>query len=86
MIVEESRLYHFYASSLLLAYEMEKVERNEFQNEIKDKEKFTVIVKWVDFTRVMDSNGESDENFIFGLKKLIDLMEKVTRETEKRLL
>ncbi|KAL3982048.1 Inositol polyphosphate kinase family protein [Acanthocheilonema viteae] len=58
------RVYHFYASSILLAYEG-SVERSP-----------NVLVKVIDFSHVFPANGAIDDNYLFGLNNVINIIEK----------
>uniref|UniRef100_A0AAF5PGW5 Kinase n=3 Tax=Wuchereria bancrofti TaxID=6293 RepID=A0AAF5PGW5_WUCBA len=58
------RVYHFYASSILLAYEA-CVERPP-----------NVLVKLIDFSHVFPANGAVDDNYLFGLNNVINIVEK----------
>ena len=65
--------YHIYGCSLLFAYDAVAVRR--FLNgtiELEMLEQF-VNVKLVDFANVYESNGEKDENFLFGLRNVLAL-------------
>uniref|UniRef100_A0A8R1XYV7 Kinase n=1 Tax=Onchocerca volvulus TaxID=6282 RepID=A0A8R1XYV7_ONCVO len=58
------RIYHFYASSILLIYEacMERPPN--------------VFVKLIDFSHVFPANGAVDHNYLFGLNNVINIVEK----------
>ncbi|VIO86572.1 Uncharacterized protein BM_BM7551 [Brugia malayi] len=58
------RVYHFYASSILLAYEA-CVERPP-----------NVLIKLIDFSHVFPANGAIDDNYLFGLNNVINIVEK----------
>uniref|UniRef100_A0A1I7VJ03 Kinase n=1 Tax=Loa loa TaxID=7209 RepID=A0A1I7VJ03_LOALO len=58
------RIYHFYASSILLGYEA-CVEQPP-----------NVLVKLIDFSHVFPANGAVDDNYLFGLNSVINIIEK----------
>ncbi|VDN02981.1 unnamed protein product [Thelazia callipaeda] len=58
------RVFHFYASSILLIYES-SLERDS-----------NVLVKLIDFSHVFSANGVVDENYLFGLDNMVSIIEK----------
>jgi 1D-myo-inositol-tetrakisphosphate 5-kinase/inositol-polyphosphate multikinase len=66
---EKQKTYHFYSSSLIVAYEANL-------NEINDVSSL-VRVKLIDFAHVFPANDTCDENVLFGLKKLIEYLQKL---------
>ena len=76
---EKQKTYHFYASSLLVVYEadVENDANNNNNNSNSPNDNNSskldfVRVVLADFAHVYPANGSLDENFLFGLKKLID--------------
>ena len=72
-VFEMQRRYKIYASSLLLAYDAMAVRK--FKNqEISEAElKKSVNMRLIDFAHVFPADGQQDENFLFGIKNLLDL-------------
>uniref|UniRef100_A0A0R3S4R6 Kinase n=1 Tax=Elaeophora elaphi TaxID=1147741 RepID=A0A0R3S4R6_9BILA len=66
------RVYHFYASSILLAYEacMEQQPN--------------VLIKLIDFSHVFPANGTIDDNYLFGLNNVINIIEKYRNSFDSR--
>ncbi|VDK78258.1 unnamed protein product [Litomosoides sigmodontis] len=67
------RVYHFYASSILLAYEA-SMERPP-----------NVLVKLIDFSHVFPANGATDDNYLFGLNSVINVIEKYRDSLDSEL-
>lgn len=75
-VFREQRIYKFYASSLLLVYDVAAVRRY-LDDGNQENLKRNIRVKLIDFAHVFPSNGEIDKNFIFGLDNLIKVFEKI---------
>lgn len=74
---ETQTTYHFYSSSIVITYEanleeilMNKQKNNNNENAEQYLDNY-VRVKMVDFAHVLNQNKTIDENYLFGLKKLI---------------
>lgn len=67
MWFEEQRHFLFYATSLLLAYDADKLRG--------DKSFLDVRVRMIDFAHVYPAQGTLDTNYLEGLSKLISIME-----------
>ena len=72
-LFEIQQKYEMYASSVLLAYDAMAVRK--FQNgKISAEElKKSVRVRMIDFAHVFPAEGEIDDNYLFGIKNLLDL-------------
>lgn len=73
----------FYASSLLLAYESDS------SNGLVTLDTFNehVVAYLIDFTRWRPSfGGARDENFLFGLRRFIDLLQRASTDTDLLLV
>uniref|UniRef100_A0A0N5AD59 Kinase n=1 Tax=Syphacia muris TaxID=451379 RepID=A0A0N5AD59_9BILA len=66
------RVYHFYASSILIVYEAC------IQLEARP------LVKLIDFSHVFPSNGDLDENYIFGLDNVVRFIEQFQNEIQQQ--
>lgn len=76
-VVERQNKYRFFASSILLAYDAAGVREFLEDGDVEKLER-NIRVKIIDFAHVFPaSEGEKDENFVFGLKNLIALFESV---------
>lgn len=64
---EEQRLYLFYATSLLLVYDADALEKNQPVQKVR--------VRMIDFAHVYPAHGSRDSNYIHGLTNLIQLLE-----------
>ena len=73
---EKQTTYHFYSASLIVIYEGDL---NETKNDISD----LVRVKIADFAHVFPANNTHDDNFLFGLNKLIDYLEMLLKPDYK---
>ena len=71
---EKQRNYHFYSSSIIIAYEsdLETINSNEKDtlNEIDTKVRLAMI----DFTHVYPAQDQPDSNYLFGLNNLLNLL------------
>ena len=78
------RKYKIYASSLLLAYDAQAVQKFKANAKNHDEKKIDkknelrkhVNIRLIDFAHVFNANGDKDENFIFGLTNLLDLFQR----------
>ena len=61
---ERQDLYHVFASSLLFVYDLNAFDKDDTQLEN------LVRLKMIDFAHVFPSNGQKDENFLFGAQNL----------------
>ena len=80
----KQRKYNFTGSSLLIAYDANAVK--DLRNEVIDSQQFNkfIDVKIIDFGNVYLSNGQRDDNFLIGLKNLIDLFECFLEDVETK--
>jgi inositol-polyphosphate multikinase len=60
----KQKIYHFYSSSLIVAYDANTVDVGDLK----------IKVKMADFAHVFPAKDTLDENYIFGIKKLIKLL------------
>lgn len=60
---EEQRLYHYYSSSILIAYDAETLKNG--TNSALD-----LRIVLIDFARAIPANGELDNNYLNGVKKV----------------
>jgi len=72
-LFESQTSFHFFASSLLFVYDAEAVQNNIDSEEL---EKF-VSLKMIDFAHVWPAEGELDNNYLRGVKSLIQLFSAV---------
>ena len=70
---QEQRKYKIYASSLLMAYDAEAVQKFKNQEIDLDQLENYVNIRLIDFAHVFNAHGEPDENFLTGLTNLLDL-------------
>ena len=82
-VFSNQRKYKIYASSLLLAYDAQAVQKfkstakNDDENTDKKNElRKYVNIRLIDFAHVFNANGDKDENFLFGLTNLLDLFQR----------
>lgn len=73
-VFERQRKYLIYASSILFAYDAQVV-RQYLVDQDRAKLARGVNLKLIDFAHVFPSNGQPDDNFVSGLKNLIDVFE-----------
>ncbi|VDD95439.1 unnamed protein product [Enterobius vermicularis] len=66
------RVYHFYASSILIVYEAKP---------LSDPRP---LVRLIDFSHVFPSNGNLDDNYIFGLDNVIRFIEQYRDLTQQK--
>ena len=66
----KQRKYKIYASSILIVYDAKAV-KNFLDGKLSSKKLSQyVVVKIIDFAHVFPSEGEKDENFLFGLENI----------------
>lgn len=74
---EKQTTYHFYSSSIIIAYEANLEEILQMNSENKKQSLIVdemVRVKMVDFAHVLIDKDSLDENYLFGLTKLIHFL------------
>ncbi|KAH8360995.1 hypothetical protein KR093_006621 [Drosophila rubida] len=80
---KRQRLLHFYASSLLICYDFDRLsnphptQQNGYHREQREKPPDQWIrVRCIDFAHIFPAaDAQPDENYMFGLQSLIDIVE-----------
>ena len=76
---ERQTYYEFYGSSILIAYDAARLA----EGAIPSTEPISII-RMIDFTQtVLSPNGTKDDNYLYGLEKLVALIQELDSENFK---
>ncbi|KAH8266459.1 hypothetical protein KR044_000383 [Drosophila immigrans] len=86
---KRQRLLHFYASSLLICYDYDRLSHPHSQQQNGYREKPPPVqwirVRCIDFAHIFPAaEAQPDENYMFGLQSLIDIVESMLQTLLQR--
>lgn len=72
---EAQTTFHIFGSSILFVYDAEALISKE-ESKLGDALENAVVIKMIDFAHVHPANSEVDQNYVSGLKSLVNLLER----------
>ena len=72
---KKQKKFKIFASSVLIVYDAKSVKLFAEKKISVTKLKKSILVKIIDFAHTFPSEGEKDENFIFGLENIVELFQ-----------